>query len=93
VIEAAYVAFSHGMDLSLMAATALMSIGGVVAAVAIPRNGEHVGDRSSGTMAKGRLNARRPHTVIVLRQGSLCADGPGYLARASRTALDVRWSR
>jgi len=93
VIEAAYGAFSHGMDLSLMAAAALMLLGAVVAASTMPRSGEHGGDHSSGTMAKGRLNARRPHTVIDLRQESLSAVGLGYWARDSRTALDGRWLR
>ena len=93
VIAAAYGAFSHGMDLSLMAAAALMLLGAVVAAATMPRSGEYGGDRSSGTMAKGQLNERRPHTVIDLRQESLSADGPGYLARDSRTALDGRWLR
>ena len=93
MIEAAYGAFSHGMDLSLMAAAALMLLGAIVAAATMPRSGEHGGDSSSATMAKGRLNARRPHTVIDLRQESLSADGPGYRARDSRTALDERWLR
>ncbi len=53
----------------------------------------HGGDRSSATMAKGRLNARRPHTVIDLRQESLSADGLGYWARDSRTMVDGRWLR
>jgi hypothetical protein len=93
VIEAAYGEFSHGMDLSLMAAAALMLLGAIVAGATMPRSGEHGGDRSSATVAKGRLNARRSHTVIDLRQESLGADGPGYWARDSRTALDERWLR
>ena len=93
VIQAAYGAVFHGMDLSLMAAAALMLLGAVVAAATMPRSGEHGGDRSSATMARKRLNARRPHTVIDLRQESLSADGPGYWARDSRMALDGRWLR
>jgi hypothetical protein len=93
VIKAAYGSFSHGMDLSLIAAAALMLLGAVVAAATMSRSGEHGGDRASVTMAKGRLNARRPHTVIDLRQGSLSADGPGYGARDARTALEGRWLR
>ena len=93
VVEAAYGAFSHGMDLSLMAAAALMLLGAVVAAATIPRSEEHGGDRSSATMARERLNARRPPTVIDLRQESLSADGQGNLARDSKMALDGRWLR
>ncbi len=76
-----------------MAAAALMLLGASVATVTMPRRGEHGGDRSSAIMAKGRLNERRPHTVIGFGQESLSADGPGYLARDSRTALDGRWLR
>jgi hypothetical protein len=93
VIEAAYGAFSHEMDLSLMAAAALMLLGAVVAASTMPRSGEHGGDRSFAAVAKGRLNGRKPHTVIDLRQESLGADGLGYLVRDSRTVLDGRWLR
>ena len=76
-----------------MAAAALMLLGAIVAAATMPRSGEGGGDSSSATMAKGRLNARGPHTVIDLRQVSLSADGPGYWAQDSRTALDERWLR
>ena len=57
VLEAAYAAFSHGMDLSLMAAATLKLLGAVAAAATMPRSGDHGGDRSSATMAKGAERA------------------------------------
>ena len=93
VVEAAYGAFSHGMDLSLMTAAALMLLGAVVAVATMPRSGEHGGDRSSATMAREPRNAWRPPTVIDLRQESLSADGQGNWMRDSGTTLDGRWLR
>jgi hypothetical protein len=72
---------------------ALTLLGAIVAAATMTRRGEHGGDRSSVTMAKGWLHARRPHTVNDLREDFLSADGPGYWARDSRTTLDERWLR
>ena len=93
VIEAAYGAFSHGMDLSLMTAAALMLLGAVVAVATMPRRGDHRGNHPGATMAKERLNARRPNSVIDLRQETPNADAPGYFGRNSRIALDGRWLR
>jgi hypothetical protein len=45
VVEAAYGAFSHGLDLSLLTAAALMTLGALIAATSLPRR--FVG--SSGT--------------------------------------------
>jgi hypothetical protein len=76
-----------------MAAAALMLLGAIVAAVTMPRRGEHCGDRSFTTMAKRRPNECRSQTLIDLRHEFLSADGPGSLARDSRTALGVTWLR
>jgi hypothetical protein len=47
VVQAAYGAFSHGLDLSLMAAAALMLFGAVVAAFTMP--GRTLGTSLFGT--------------------------------------------
>lgn len=55
VLEAAYGAFSHGLDISLLAASALMLLGAVVAASTMPGRGRSVRGPDRATVHEGGI--------------------------------------